>query len=338
MELKNLSNNWKKLQKSLKEEQVSRPTKRKANEADILEPESNKAKRLKLYKTKSQKPASTNPAKATIARGRREKMGLIYSKTETRDHPAPAFLTAWAEENDIPASDLAAAYGMSTKSTSMFDIKDHSHDKINAGLSEHIEDGKYIAIDCEMVGVGPTPDKESVLARVSIVNYHGKQLYDSFVLPKESVTDYRTYVSGITPQLLRSARTFETVQADVAKLMDGKIIVGHALGHDLAALLLGHPKRDIRDTSKYPGYRAVSKGRTPSLKRLAKEILGVEIQGGEHSSIEDARAAMALFQREKDGFEKEWAKKWGSSMKGVKSAVGGKPPEQKKKRKKRGKK
>ncbi|KAH9640133.1 hypothetical protein HF086_002793 [Spodoptera exigua] len=34
---------------------------------------------------------------------------------------------------------------------------------------------------------------------------------------------------------------------------------------------------------------------TPSLKRLAKEILGIDIQSGEHSSVEDARAAMQLY-------------------------------------------
>ena len=165
-----------------------------------------------------------------------------------------------------------------------------------------------------MVGVGPDPDNDSALARVSIVNFHGHQLYDSFVLPKELVTDYRTFVSGITPELLRSARTFEAIQIDVAKLLDGRILIGHSVKSDLNALLLGHPKRDIRDTSRYPGFRQYSAGKTPGLKKLAKEVLGVDIQGGEHSSIEDARATMLLFRREKDGFESEHAKRWGPSM------------------------
>ncbi|MCJ1360039.1 MAG: 3'-5' exonuclease [Icmadophila ericetorum] len=338
MELKDLSSNWKKLQKSLHNEQISKPAKRKASEANILQPQTNgQTKRPKFNKLKSQKPVSTSTVMTAPKNGEGDKMGLIYSKSNTEE---PTSLAAWAEENDIPSSDLAAAYGTSLKNTSTLDIKDHSADKINAGLSEDVEAGKYIAIDCEMVGVGPAPDNESVLARVSVVNYHGQQLYDSFVLPKEAITDYRTFVSGITPQLLRSARTFEVVQADVAKLLDGKILVGHALRHDLDALLLGHPKRDIRDTSKYLGFRAVSKGRTPSLKKLAKEILGIEIQGGEHSSIEDARAAMTLFRREKDGFEKEWAKKWGLSMKNGQAAEDGELVGQRKKgkKKKKGKK
>lgn len=53
-------------------------------------------------------------------------------------------------------------------------------------------------MDCEMVGVGPGGE-ESMLARVSIVNYFGKCVYDKYVKPTEKVTDYRTAVSGIRP-------------------------------------------------------------------------------------------------------------------------------------------
>ena len=223
-----------------------------------------------------------------------------------------ASLALWAEDNDISAQDLAAAYGTSVKSTSLPNTP-VLDENINEGLSS-AEAGKYISIDCEMVGVGPA-SVDSALARISIVDYHGHQLYDSFVLPKEPVTDYRTFVSGITPQLLKSARTFAAVQTDVAKLLDGRILVGHAIRHDLDALLLGHPKRDIRDTSRYPVFRQLAGGRTPSLKTLAREVLGVDIQSGEHSSVEDARATMLMFRKEKEGFEREHAKFWGTGKK-----------------------
>lgn len=49
-----------------------------------------------------------------------------------------------------------------------------------------------------MVGVG-IDGSESVLARVSIVNYHGHILLDSIVRPRERVVDYRTEFSGIRP-------------------------------------------------------------------------------------------------------------------------------------------
>jgi len=49
-----------------------------------------------------------------------------------------------------------------------------------------------------MVGVG-IDGKESSLARVSVVNYHGAIILDEFVKQRERVVDYRTEWSGIRP-------------------------------------------------------------------------------------------------------------------------------------------
>jgi RNA exonuclease 4 len=56
--------------------------------------------------------------------------------------------------------------------------------------------GRYLAIDCEMVGIG-IDGSESSLARVSIVNWYGVVLLDVFVRQRERVVDYRTRWSGI---------------------------------------------------------------------------------------------------------------------------------------------
>lgn len=82
-----------------------------------------------------------------------------------------------------------------------------------------------------MVGLGLN-GMESCLARVSIVNYHGYIVLDTFVRPKERVTDWRTWVSGVRPKDMNDARHFEDVQAEVAKLIDGKIVIGHAVEND----------------------------------------------------------------------------------------------------------
>lgn len=62
---------------------------------------------------------------------------------------------------------------------------------------------RVVAIDCEMVGVGPDGE-DSILARVSLVNQFGKCIYDKYVKPTERVTDYRTAVSGIRPQDIKN--------------------------------------------------------------------------------------------------------------------------------------
>ncbi|KAF2226728.1 ribonuclease H-like domain-containing protein, partial [Elsinoe ampelina] len=164
--------------------------------------------------------------------------------------------------------------------------------------------GRYLALDCEMVS---TRLHSHSLARVSVTNYHHAILYDSFVLPLASdpVTDYRTHVSGVTEWHLRKgyARPLDEVRAAVAGLMRGRVLVGHALGNDLKVLGLDHPGYAVRDTARYKGYKVYAGGRTPGLKTLAREVLGVRVQEGRHDSVVDARVAMELFRREKGGME-----------------------------------
>ncbi|KAK4373963.1 hypothetical protein RND71_004640 [Anisodus tanguticus] len=158
-----------------------------------------------------------------------------------------------------------------------------------------------IAMDCEMVGVSSVGNR-SALGRVTLVNKWGNVIYDEYVRPVERVVDFRTKISGIRPQHLKKAKDFRVVQKEVAELIKGKILVGHALRNDFKALLLGHQKQDIRDTSEYQHF--LREGRSRALRNLATEVLGVEIQNGEHCPIEDARAAMMLYLKHR----KEWEK------------------------------
>jgi RNA exonuclease 4 len=68
---------------------------------------------------------------------------------------------------------------------------------------------KALAVDCEMVGVGEN-GKDSILARISIVNQLNDCIYDKYVLPTETVTDYRTSVSGIRPSDLKKSNNAVT--------------------------------------------------------------------------------------------------------------------------------
>ncbi|ORZ13697.1 ribonuclease H-like domain-containing protein [Absidia repens] len=174
--------------------------------------------------------------------------------------------------------------------------------------------GKYVAIDCEMVGVGPE-GKESALARASLVNYNGAVLLDIFVKPQEKVTDYRTFVSGITPELLKNGCTFKEAQRQIADIIQDTILIGHAVHNDLKVLMLRHPKLLIRDTSKYKPFRDTVDGRTPGLKKLVNSILNISIQSGSHSSVEDARFTMSLYKHVKTDWEKSFGAKRGLEMK-----------------------
>ncbi|RKO99371.1 hypothetical protein CXG81DRAFT_6566, partial [Caulochytrium protostelioides] len=161
--------------------------------------------------------------------------------------------------------------------------------------------GRFVAMDCEMVGVGPEGER-SVLARVSIVNFYGHVLLDTLVAPTEPVTDYRTHVTGITRQMLVGAPSFKEVQYQVASLLKDKVVVGHSIHNDFKVLFFTHPKGCVRDTSTWYPYRRLAQG-PPSLRQLSAELLGIQIQTGAHSSVVDARAAMLLYHKQRASWE-----------------------------------
>lgn len=172
-------------------------------------------------------------------------------------------------------------------------------------IGSSTEATKVVALDCEMVGVGPGGQR-SALARVCIVNSAGNVLVDRFVRPKEKVTDFRTKVSGVRPSDLREAASFEEVQRQVSDLLQSRILVGHAIDNDLEALLLNHHRKTVRDTAKYPplmkAQARTGKLKPRALRHLAAEQLGLTIQEGEHSPVDDARVALYLYLRHR----KEW--------------------------------
>lgn len=174
---------------------------------------------------------------------------------------------------------------------------------------------KYIAIDCEMVGVG-TDGVKSALARASVVNWDGEVLLDTFVRVPQHVTDFRTRVSGVRAKDIHlkndNAMDHEECRLKVGELLMGKILVGHALKNDLSALMISHPGHDIRDTARYKPFmratgRSGGKLRPRKLKDLVFEHLGMRIQveGEAHCSIDDARASMELFKHARIRWEKE---------------------------------
>ncbi|KAK6946661.1 hypothetical protein RJ641_000134 [Dillenia turbinata] len=149
-----------------------------------------------------------------------------------------------------------------------------------------------ISLDCEMVGVSLEGNK-SALGRVTLVN---KMKLFFYVI------------------ILLLAKNFWTVQKKVAELIKGKILVGHALPNDLKCLSVCNDfyfgtgitfessKEGCAGYTDYPPF--LRNGRRKALRKLAAEFLGIEIQNGEHCPIEDARAAMLLYQRNR----KEWEK------------------------------
>ncbi|XP_039215035.1 apoptosis-enhancing nuclease-like isoform X2 [Crotalus tigris] len=158
---------------------------------------------------------------------------------------------------------------------------------------------KRVAIDCEMVGTGPS-GKTSELARCTVVSYDGDVIYDKYILPEYPIVDYRTRWSGITWKHMRKAIPFRIAQGEIIQILKDKIVVGHALHNDFRALKYFHPRAWRRDTSQCPLLKkkvASTLKPSMSLKSLADQLLHKNIQVGKHghSSVEDAQASMELY-------------------------------------------
>ncbi|THH32887.1 hypothetical protein EUX98_g1291 [Antrodiella citrinella] len=152
-----------------------------------------------------------------------------------------------------------------------------------------------VALDCEMIySTGGMR-----VARVSVVDSSGKEIYDEFVRMDEAVEviDFNTRFSGITEEAYASAiLDLESIRTSLDTFINSDtIIIGHALENDLKTLRMIHHR--CVDTAIMFPHRAGAPYRI-SLRNLVKEHLGKVIQAGGgttgHSSVEDSIATLDL--------------------------------------------
>lgn len=202
-------------------------------------------------------------------------------------------------------------YFVSSNWKNLLDRKPRISPKTAANMNTPSDEGgrsafDVVAIDCEMVGVGPA--MTSVLARVSIVDTEGNVLMDRFVKTREEVTDYRTHITGLTAERLgrKDVLPEDVAQKQAAEIVKGKIVVGHAVKNDFQVLELDHSLSLIRDTSSFKPLRIPGREKkTPSLKRLASYWLQESIQDGAHDSVQDAQVALRLYRLKSRIWEKQ---------------------------------
>jgi RNA exonuclease 4 len=160
-----------------------------------------------------------------------------------------------------------------------------------------------IALDAEML---ICEDNSKQIGRLSIVNFNRVVLYDSFFKPSKRVKNYLTRYSGLTFLNTNRAPLFEEEKEKIEKILKNAVIVGHSLSSDQEVLNIKWNWKQIRDISLFPAFKKGNK--KTSLKDMTEKYLEIEIQNGEHSSVEDARAALEvykLYKREIDEYSRE---------------------------------
>lgn len=162
------------------------------------------------------------------------------------------------------------------------------------GLRKQLGGHKYLALDCEMI---EGPRRRSMVAEVAVVDWDSTVVYHSYVQPTGPVVDYREAISGITPEKLVGAPPLPKVQENLIRLLEGSVLVGHALDNDLRAL--GIHYEPVRNTAKHPFFQTLGpKGQLQprKLAALYNEYVGNgAIQQGAHGAIEDAKASMRVY-------------------------------------------
>lgn len=177
--------------------------------------------------------------------------------------------------------------------------------------------GSLLGLDCEFVMVGRdeaeifedgsrrvvVPSRHA-LARVSVVRGYGalkgKAIIDDYVAVREAVVDYLTRFSGLKEGDLDESRSrykvrsLKSVYKRLRCLVDvGCTFVGHGLKSDFRIINFVVPPEQVIDTVTL--FRVANK-RLLGLRFLSNTLLGGDIQSVTHDSIEDANAAIGLYE------------------------------------------
>ncbi|KAJ3827406.1 hypothetical protein EV361DRAFT_110577 [Lentinula raphanica] len=143
-----------------------------------------------------------------------------------------------------------------------------------------------------------------MVARVSVVDYRGSVLMDTFVRPTHYVQSFRFSETNIQLSDITNAPPFDEIRNRVASLIKSKIIVGHSLWLFLSIMGLSHSALETRDLALFrPFRRKLYSSRIVDLPTLVHVYMGRNIRLGVEDSLENARACIDLFRSCEAQFE-----------------------------------
>ncbi|HEU0020554.1 MAG TPA: helicase C-terminal domain-containing protein [Dehalococcoidia bacterium] len=163
-----------------------------------------------------------------------------------------------------------------------------------ASIFDHTVDRIFVALDLETTGLDPSRD---AIIEIGAVKFQDDQVIDTFqtfVNPGRNIPEFIQRLTGISPNQVKRAPTFNAVMDDLESFLEGHPIVGHNISFDLRfldshGLTLANPSHDTWDlasvflptTTEY------------SLRYLAN-LLGAE-HTNPHRALDDAQATREVF-------------------------------------------
>ncbi|KAF9514301.1 hypothetical protein BS47DRAFT_885102 [Hydnum rufescens UP504] len=165
---------------------------------------------------------------------------------------------------------------------------------------------QWVSLATQSVGVGRF-GSIPMLARISLVDFRGNTILDTYVRPTTPVMNYRIEETGIGAHHLEQGIPFTEAKSLVAAAISGKVVVGHSLWKDLYLLEMSVPAFATRDTALFIPYRAVINPNDLSsiigLNTLVGFLMQRLISVHHQDSLENARATMDLYRSAQDAWE-----------------------------------
>lgn len=203
---------------------------------------------------------------------------------------------SWIPEEQVKALALSGAASRKILRT----MPVHSSLPLRARARADITTLRPLALDGEFVLVRDKERDEFCLARLSIVDYDGNVVLDANCTVELPVVDHLSRFSGVHPEHLtpegavRALWSLKRVRRALQWLVEaGHCFVGHAIRGDFLVCGVSVDEGHLLDTAElyYDGT-----GKLASLSGLCDMHLQRSIQAGEHDSLEDAVAALELWQ------------------------------------------
>ena len=158
-----------------------------------------------------------------------------------------------------------------------------------------------VALDTETTGLDPGKDRVLQVGAVALTGcaVDAGEAFDRLVDPDMPIPPSSTAIHGISDEDVRSAAKADEVLPALARWIGSRVVIGYAIGFDLAMLKAEHDRRALA----WRPYRSLCVRQLaalfapgpadPSLDAIAK-WLGVGIDD-RHSALGDASAAAAIF-------------------------------------------
>ncbi len=164
-------------------------------------------------------------------------------------------------------------------------------------IESTLEDQTYVVIDLETTGLNPREDE---IIEVGAVKVKNKEIVDEFhtLVKSDKLSEQSSKITGITQEMLDSARTIDEVFPELEKFFEGSILVAHNADFDTSFLSVLYKKYGKRFDFTYIDTLRFSQAMIKKLSSFSLDKLVDHFGLGHfqhHRAFEDAKVTALVF-------------------------------------------